>query len=67
MIYSSIGFKECIGIIIIFCIIVALFTNHLKQGKRVVGKISSSENSYKVIAIVCERSKGDFNNKMEFF
>lgn len=67
MIYSSIGFKECIRIVIIFCIIVALFINHLKQGKSVVGKISSSENSYKVIAIICERSEGDVNNKMEFF
>ena len=52
--------------VIIFCIIVALLENQLEQGRSILGKIDSNENSFKVISVVCGRNDGDFN-KMNYF
>lgn len=63
MTYSNIGFNKCIRIIIIFYIIEDLLRKQLEQGRKVVGKIGSDENNYKVIAIICGGNY--FNSKVD--
>lgn len=59
-------FNKCVEIIMI-CIIVALLKNQLEQGRRIMGKIGSNENSFKVISVVCGRNNGIFNNMDNFW
>lgn len=67
MIYGSMGFNKCRGIIIVFYVIVPLFKSQLEKRRSLWAKLVAVRTVIKLIAIVCGRNDSDFNNQMIFF